>query len=193
MGIKAVIFDFAGVIGVDGYWAWLRDNITDLPKQEEFFHKISYQVDRAELSEAEFLDQISAKCDLPPERIRREIMARLIIDPEMPVLLKSLKSRYKVGLLSNFVFSWLDQILKQNDLYPLFDHAVISSAISMAKPDAPIFHHALKLLAVEPEEAVFIDDRMPNVIAAERLGMTGLLFKSAAKLKTDLLEIGVET
>jgi epoxide hydrolase-like predicted phosphatase len=191
MAIKAVIFDFAGVIGVDGYWAWLRDNITDLPSHEQYFHRISYQVDRAELTEEQFLNAITENCGIPAERVRSEILGRMKIDPLMPPLMRSLRPRYKVALLSNFVYSWLDRLLKDNQLYPLFDHTVISSAIAMAKPEPEIYQHALNLLKMEPSEAVFIDDRAVNVEAANRLGIHGLLFTSAPELESSLRALGV--
>ena len=189
--IKAVIFDFAGVIGVDGYWAWLRDNIADLNAEERFFHDISYQVDRAELTELQFLDRIHGKCGIPIDQIRDEIIGRLKIDQGVVGIIKNLKPAYKTALLSNFIFEWLDRILIENDLYRLFDQAVISSAHAMAKPEPEIFQKTAGLLGLKPAETVFIDDRAVNIEAAERLGMRGLLFTSAEGLRADLASLDI--
>ena len=47
---KALIFDFAGVIGVDAYWVWLEENVSDLALQRDYFQAIADQVDRAEIT-----------------------------------------------------------------------------------------------------------------------------------------------
>lgn len=204
--IKAVIFDFAGVIGVDGYWAWLHENIPALrsapaaaesasPEYREalqYFHEISYQVDRADLSEEQFLNKIRERCSLPAGQIRSEIISRLKIDQAVVQLIRDLRPQYKTALLSNFVFEWLDGILNQHGLYPLFDQAVISSAHAIAKPEPAIYHKTLSLLGLDPVESVFIDDRPSNVEAAEKLGLHGLVFTSADKLRSDLRGLGLQ-
>jgi len=44
------------------------------------------------------------------------------------------------------------------------------------KPGAEIFRRALARLDVAPEEAVFVDDRPPNVEGARRVGMYAVHF-----------------
>lgn len=191
MEIKAVIFDFAGVLGVDGYWAWLRENIQDLPSHEAYFHDISYKVDRCALSEQEFVSAIAAVAGKPAEVVRSEILARLVIDWETVELVGVLKQRYKTALLSNFIFEWLDPVLRANDLLKFFDVTVISTAHRLIKPYPEIFEKTLSLLGVAPAEAIFIDDRISNVEGGERVGIKSLLFKDAATLQQELVSLGV--
>lgn len=67
------------------------------------------------------------------------------------------------------------------DSYPramldeVFDALVLSGEVGMRKPDRDIFEHAAGLVDVQVEGSVFIDDARPNVEAAERHGMTGVL------------------
>ncbi|MDP3697003.1 MAG: hypothetical protein Q8R55_03135 [Candidatus Taylorbacteria bacterium] len=57
--IKALIFDFAGVIGVDGYWVWLRENVPHIEEQRPFFQKISEEVDKGIITNKDFVGQIA--------------------------------------------------------------------------------------------------------------------------------------
>jgi len=49
-----------------------------------------------------------------------------------------------------------------------------------------MFRLALDKAGVQPEEAVFVDDQKKNVEAAEALGMHGIVFQDADRLKTQL-------
>jgi 2-haloacid dehalogenase len=62
----------------------------------------------------------------------------------------------------------------------------------MKKPDANIYTLTLDRYKIIPENAVFIDDKLENVHAAAQLGMHGIHFTSAAKLKRDLESLGVK-
>jgi HAD superfamily hydrolase (TIGR01509 family) len=61
----------------------------------------------------------------------------------------------------------------------------------MKKPDARIYKLTLDRYRVTPENAVFIDDKLENVHAATKLGIHGIHFTTAAKLKRDLETLGV--
>ena len=51
----------------------------------------------------------------------------------------------------------------------------------MPASDSEIYTLTLKKLAVNAHEAVFVDDSKGNVIAAENLGMKGIIFTTAHK------------
>ncbi len=189
--IKAVIFDFAGVVGVDGYWAWLEEKVPDLDRHRDDFHEISVKADRAEISTSEFVAFVARRVGLPPEVAAREMISRFVINHDLVRLIASLKSQYKTGLLSNFVYEWLENILEANDLYRVFDSVIISSRVKMVKPDRQIYELACSKLGVSPSEAVFIDDRQGNVDAAIQYGLHGLLFKDVPSLEAELNKLGV--
>jgi putative hydrolase of the HAD superfamily len=75
-------------------------------------------------------------------------------------------------------------------LFPeMFDAVVISAEVGMRKPEERIFRHAADLLGVALAECVFIDDIKANVVAAEALGMTGLVHTEAAGTAARLGEL----
>jgi 2-haloacid dehalogenase len=56
----------------------------------------------------------------------------------------------------------------------------------MTKPDPRIYHLILEELAVQPAEALFVDDYPRNVEAALALGMKAIRFTGTSALREDL-------
>jgi 2-haloacid dehalogenase len=72
-----------------------------------------------------------------------------------------------------------------------FDAHVISGLEGVAKPDRRIFEILLHRHGLRPRACVFIDDQARNVDAARELGLRGLHFSSAARLRKDLSGLGL--
>lgn len=72
-----------------------------------------------------------------------------------------------------------------------FRDIVVSGQERVIKPDPQIYRILLERNGISPEEAVFIDDSRPNAAAAEALGLRGLAFTSAARLRADLAKLGL--
>ena len=91
-------------------------------------------------------------------------------------LLEGLRDRgLKLGLVSNaFDPGWLlHRDLEQMGLADRLDFAVFSSEVGVRKPHPQIFERALEALGVEPENALFVGDRLyEDVRGAGELGMT---------------------
>jgi len=91
-------------------------------------------------------------------------------------LLESLRAQgLKLGLVSNaFDPGWLlHRDLEQMGLEERLDFSVFSSEVGVRKPHPAIFERALEALAVEPERALFVGDRLyEDVRGAAEVGMT---------------------
>jgi epoxide hydrolase-like predicted phosphatase len=90
---------------------------------------------------------------------------------------RSLKSRYKVGVLSD-AESTAREKTKPWVNESLFDVIIFSSEVGVCKPDPRIFHCALERLGVVASETLFIDDRERNVNGARALGMHAIHYES---------------
>ena len=187
--IKAVIFDFGGVIGLEGYWTWIEQTLPDYSK--EYFSKLADDVDRGDITEENFVGILAEKTLKTKNQVRDEVFDSVRIDTVLLELISGLRKEYKTGLLTNFVNEWMLKILETHALNRYFDSIVISSQERLIKPDPRIFHKMLVSLSVRPHEAVFVDDREPNIKGANDLGMKGLLYLNADKLRADLLSHGV--
>jgi HAD superfamily hydrolase (TIGR01509 family) len=94
-----------------------------------------------------------------------------------PALLESLRARgLKTGLVAN---SWPDppRLLRADAeryrLAPLLDVQVWSEEVGARKPAPEIFLHALRELAVEPDAAMYVGDRLDvDVAGAADVGMS---------------------
>lgn len=72
-----------------------------------------------------------------------------------------------------------------------FRDIVISGVEGIVKPDPAIYRLACERLGVSPDQAVFIDDSAANAAAASEVGLTGLHFTSAERLRADLVDLGL--
>ena len=118
--IKGLIFDFAGVIGTDGYWIYLKEKITNLEKERPYFRKLSYEVDRSDISHAQFEKAFAKKVGITIDEFWPEIHKRIVINQDLLNLIKDWKKNYKTCLLSNYTYPWLKKLVSEYNLSSLF-------------------------------------------------------------------------
>ncbi len=104
-------------------------------------------------------------------------------------LVKKLKGKYKLGILSNASLNEVQKIKKEVNN---FDAVVLSSEINFSKPDKESYEITLAKLDVFPQETVFIDDTLENIKGAEEVGIKGILYRSPEEVKKSLQELGVD-
>lgn len=100
------------------------------------------------------------------------------VPPERITLVRRLKERYRVLLLSNtnaiHVPAFERIIAEHNgiaDFRALFDGAYYSCGIGSRKPDAAAFHHVLARHGAAADHTLFIDDSIQHVEGARRAGL----------------------
>ena len=98
-------------------------------------------------------------------------------DPEAPRVIDELKGRgLLVAVVSNTEDGRVRDALEEAGLAERFDIIVDSHLVGLSKPDPAIFRHALELLGVEPEEAVFVGDSyVHDALAARAAGLAAVL------------------
>ncbi len=190
MSIKAIIFDFFGVISTEVSPFWFAERFSE-EEAKALKDKYMTPADRGDLTEEEVFLTLSELSGESPTKIEADFASRVKIDKEMTSLIESLRGDYKTVLLSNAMGTWLWKILKANDLEGLFDTIVISSEEHVVKPDRRIFEIALKRLGVNADEAVFIDDNKKNADGALSVGINGIIYTGLDDLKNTLCELGV--
>ena len=108
------------------------------------------------------------------------------IDTSLLNTVRSLRPRYRTGLLSN---AWSDmRKYIENDWHiaGVFDDIIISAEVGLAKPDQRIYQLAIDRLGVAAEEAVFIDDDLGNVEGARAAGLFSIQFLNPSQVQADL-------
>ena len=72
-----------------------------------------------------------------------------------------------------------------------FDEIIVSGEERVIKPDRKIYDILVERTGLDPTKTVFIDDSRPNVLAAEEFGFTTINFQDSAKLREELVRLGV--
>jgi len=182
--IRAVFFDFGGVIMRTEYQAPREhlaerlnmeyDDLVRLVFNSETSRKASVGVATAD----EHWSSVMKKLKRPAsevEAIRDEFFAGDVLDRNLVNLIRSLRGRYKIGMISN---AWDDlrRFIVNEKIDDAFDAMIISAEVGVMKPDAKIFQIALDQLKVPAKEAMFVDDFAENIDGCEEVGMTGFHF-----------------
>lgn len=108
------------------------------------------------------------------------------VDTVLVDYIRSLRSSYKTGLLSN-AFSNLRQVITGTwHFEDAFDEMVISAEVGLVKPDARIYHLALERLGVAPFEAIFVDDFLHNIEGARAVGLYAVHFQNSPQARLDV-------
>ena len=94
----------------------------------------------------------------------------------MNFIRKEKQNGSKIAVLSNVAQYSFDQFFSEEEQAELFDELVLSGNEGVSKPDARIFEIACERLGENPENCVFVDDSPENVLAAEKLGMRGIVY-----------------
>jgi 2-haloacid dehalogenase len=113
--------------------------------------------------------------------------------PETVELLRELRDRgeHRLLALTNWSAETFPVALARYDFLHWFEGIVVSGEEKTRKPFPDIYETLLDRYAVNPSEAIFIDDSLKNVEGAEAVGINGAHFQEADALRTALQEWGV--
>ena len=190
--IRAIIFDFAGVIGTEGYSLWAKEKKSQgIEATSTYFHDISNRLDRGDITREEFTQDLSKKVGTDSKKIWGEMFKKIKINHELLNIITKLRRNYKIGLLTNYNYLWMNELFSIYKLEKYFDSKVISSLHRVIKPEKKIYQISLELLKIKPEEAIFFDDRQRNIDGGESVGIKSFLFTTNQKLIEDLKTYGI--
>jgi len=180
---KAVIFDCFGVLYLDTKQGLLQS----LPPEVAIeLHDIFRQSNYGLLSREEYLAAATSLTGQTPEEFIEANTGGYRLNERLITKIRELKSRYKVGLLSNIGRGWIDDFFDKHQLHDLFDAVVLSGEEGVVKPQARIYELAAERLDLEPHECVMIDDVQENCIGAEMVGMKSILFETNEQCLSEL-------
>jgi glucose-1-phosphatase len=185
MTISAVIFDFGGVL------VRTEDQTPRMRLAEKlgihpgelyrvvFDSETAIQATLGQISTEDHLKSVQTSLNLDPQAVSASMEAFWagdILDEQLIAFIRSLKPRFKTGLLSNAWDELRGRLVDTWKIDTAFDDIVISSEVGIAKPDPAIYSLAAERLGVRPEQAVFVDDMPENVETARAAGLEAVRF-----------------
>jgi putative hydrolase of the HAD superfamily len=193
--IKAVIFDFGRVISAPKPAALFKRYERELGLKAGNLNRIMFgsqawaEVLVGRKTSEQYWQEIGPLLGLhSAEAIaafrRRYHQDEAINEPVLEII-RRLRGSYKLGVVSNCP-AGLAKWLADWQMLDLFDAIVCSGDEGVVKPDPAIYRLALEWLAVDPEEAVFVDDTLGHVEAARALGLYGVHFTTPSDLEAQL-------
>jgi FMN phosphatase YigB (HAD superfamily) len=107
-------------------------------------------------------------------------------NPEVSEIIRSLKGKWRLGLLSNTDPLHFNYIVSTFPIVSILEKWILSYEVGFKKPDLRIFQKAIEWASVPPESILFIDDTKAHVEATISLGMQRIHFVSADQLRKEL-------
>lgn len=200
--IKAIVFDFGGVIELSEGGGHLMQDISEsinVPladfKVEYFKHNHLSNVENLDWDEM-ILKVVSVFDDSEEARAKvlsiiNEYNSRRTINDELVALFPVMKKLgYIIAIFSNHTSKLRDK-LAANGILKLVDEVVISGEIGLQKPHKDAFDALFEVLKVKPQEVVFIDDTPKSLEKAGEIGYLPILFKNNEQLKADLRNLNI--
>ncbi|MEX1995395.1 MAG: HAD family phosphatase [Candidatus Saccharimonadales bacterium] len=186
--IKAIIFDFFGVLVTEGTTAFVEAFYPNIKAKIKQTDKYIDELNLGILSYEEYLDHLAELGGAGREEVRAYLDTNKPNRPLLDYIKKELKSKYKLGVISNASADWIYEILDKTDI-ELFDDIVLSHSAGVIKPEPAIYELSLGNLKVRADEVVFIDDIEKYCEAARGVGMKSIRYENFKQAKADLNKI----
>ncbi len=198
--IRAVLFDFGGVVAEEGFRDGLKiiagrnglDPDAFFRAAEQLIYDSGYLTGKAD--EGRYWQALRESTGIRgiDRDLRAEILERFRLRPGMISLVDRVRKVCSTMLLSDQT-NWLEEIDRTTGLYTHFDRVFNSIRIGMSKREPETFTRVAALLRIPPAEMLFIDDNEGHVARAASAGYRALLFTTLDSCEQDVLRMtGIE-
>lgn len=202
MSIKAIIIDFGGVLYFTPDLNWMKrwekllglrddpfiNSLLSSPDDSEYVNDIMV----GKIDEGEFWGMLAKRLGLNEKLIKRLHKGAYSAkrwNKDLAEFISSLRPQYKTAILSNAGSDARSNFSLAYKIDRLVDEIIISAEEKIAKPDERIYQIALERLQVAPDEAIFLDDLLPNVEAARKMGIQAVQFQETTQAISDLKKL----
>jgi putative hydrolase of the HAD superfamily len=191
--ITPLFLDIGGVLLTNGWDHNIRTRAAekfslDYNEMNERHHLTFDTYEEGKLSLDEYLNRVVfyQERSFSREEFKAFMYAQSKPFPEMIELMRALKNQYglQVAAFSNEGRELSVYRVQQFKLGTFIDFFISSCFVHYRKPDADLYHIALDIAQVSPEQVVYVDDRAMFVEVAQGLGIRGILhngYKSTQK------------
>lgn len=194
--IKNIIFDLGNVLIRFKPEEFINKKIKE--EYREKFYNVVFKgqewadLDRGVLEYSNAVKLFSERIPECSDEIKN-LFDNYILDVLEPVeknieIMKSLKGKYKLYILSNFHYPAFDYIFNNWEFFKYFDGKIVSGHCRLLKPEKEIYELLCSAYSLNPNECVFIDDTKINIEAARELGINGIHLNDINILEEKLKE-----
>lgn len=194
--IRNIVFDFGKVLvdyEFDHFLVPLfKGNVAEVEKFKSVMCNEEFVL-RMDKGDTSFDDLIIEKqCEYPQWKEELQVFHDRQIDiiteeiPGMRSLIYRLRAAgYGIYGLTNWC-SNVYEVIEKFDILQLMDDRLISSEEHLIKPYVEIYRRFCEKFNFKPEECVFTDDKLKNVLGAREAGMHAIQFFNAAQFEQEL-------
>ena len=126
---------------------------------------------------ADFLPEVGSRLaefgiDADPAAFYADIWLTIEVAPQSVGVVEAVRRTGRgVHLATNQARSRAAYMLRELGYADLFDDHFVSAWLGASKPSPEFFHRAMARLGAQPQEVLFIDDLLDNVVAAREVGL----------------------
>ena len=192
--LKAVLFDFGGVIADEGFWEGIQtigkehglDPDAFFQMVDALIYETGYLIGKVD--EASFWNEVRSNAGIScaDSELRTEILKRFVLRPEMITSVDLLRSKGLIIAMLSDQTNWLEEIDLDSGLFRHFDRVFNSYRIHKSKRDASVFTDVCTDLGVKTEETLFIDDNIEHIKRAREQGLHTIYFVGIAEYKQQI-------
>ncbi|MEW5744931.1 MAG: HAD family phosphatase [Nitrospirota bacterium] len=183
--LKAVLFDFGGVLAEEGFRGGLkavalkdnRDPERFFEQARELIYEIGYVTGQTD--EASYWSALREETGITwsDGELREEILKRFVLRRRMLRHVERLRYHGIVVALLSDQTNWLDELNRRDPFYHYFDHLFNSFTLHKSKRDPSIFMDAAARIGFRPGEMLFVDDDKGNTGRATERGYRVIHFQ----------------
>lgn len=186
--IRAVIFDFFGVLGLRGTASFRKTFFSEDSSKYEEAEKIQDELGLGNISYDDFVSQLAKIGNVDRQTVLKYTENYQPNSELLKYIHDNLRSKYKLGIISNSGADWVLKILGDENK-KLFDDVLLSYKVGLIKPNPQIYKMSAKNLGVKENECVFIDDIQIYCRGAEEVGMKSVWYRNYAQFQKELEQL----
>ena len=198
---EAIICDLGNVLINFDHNIAVRKILKYTPKKESDIYDLFFDspftklYEEGKVSSDEFFKRVKESLGLTIDYdtflpIWNNIFFEMPLNIKIHDFLKSVKSKYKLVMLSNINKAHFEFVREKMSILKEFDKLILSYKVGFRKPAPEIYKIALDSVNIAYSKAIYIDDREDLISAAGKLGLKGIVFRDEESLEKIKKELG---
>ena len=191
--MKAVVFDFGGVVAEEGFREGLRAIGKKNGLNPDNFYAVAgelvYQTGyvKGMSDESVYWKAVRKKTGITGDdgELREEILKRFILRREMLEYAEKVRASGMIAAILSDQTNWLEEIDREKSFFHHFDFVFNSFRMGKGKRDPSVFRDICAKMGLRCDEVLFIDDNPENIKRASSEGMRVIHFRGIDNFKEE--------